>query len=129
MMAAFPCHEKMPLEWEREFLSRPVATTYTRYAAQVTRWEGRRENSVNSGAAREMFVQLEPGEYLLECSSTRVHLKFDTNNLSSAGKHQQDPSAEPRQLRVDVDGWVRRVRRLQSDLHLNRIRKLLHCPQ
>lgn len=104
-MAAFPYHKKMPLEWEREFLSRSVVTD-TRYAAQVMRWEGRRENSVNSGTAREMFVQLEPGEYLLECSSTEVHLKFDTNNLSSAGKHQQHPSAEPRQLRVDVDGWV-----------------------
>lgn len=106
-MATFPYHEKMPLEWERDFLSRSVATADTRYAAQVMRWEGRRENSVNSGAAREMFVQLEPGEYLLECSSTGVHLKFDTNNLSSAGKHQQDPSAEPRQLWVDEDGWVR----------------------
>lgn len=54
-----------------------------------------------------MFVHLEPDEYLLECSSTGVHLKFDTNNLSSAGKHQQDPSAEPRQLWVNEDGWVR----------------------
>lgn len=56
MMAAFPYHEKMPLERERKFLSRSVATIDTRYTAQVMRWEGRRENSVNSGAAREMFV-------------------------------------------------------------------------
>lgn len=53
-----------------------------------------------------MFIQLEPGEYLLECSSTGVPLKFDTNNLYSAGKLQQDSSVEPRQLWVDEDGWV-----------------------
>lgn len=69
------------------------------------RWEGRRENSVNS-AAREMLVQLEAGEYLLECSSTGLHLRFDTNNLSSAGKQQQDPSAEPMQLWMDENSWV-----------------------
>lgn len=106
MVAVFPYHEKMPLKWEREFLSRSVATTDTRYAAQVMSWEGRRENSVNSGAARERFVQLELGEYLLECSSTGVHLKFDTNSPSSAGKHQHNPSEESRQLWVDEDGWV-----------------------
>lgn len=70
-------------------------------------WGGKGENSVNSGAAREMFVQLEPGEYLLECSSTGVPLKFDTNNLYPAGKLQPDSSVEPRQLWVDEDGRVR----------------------
>lgn len=116
MMAAFPYHEKMPLEWEKESLSRSAATTDTRYAAQVMRWEGKRENSVNSAAARERFVQLEPGEYLLECSSTGVHLKFDTNSLSSAGKHQQKSPGS--------SGWMRMVglgvRRPQPGLHLNR---------
>lgn len=125
VMAAFLYHEKMPLEGEREFLSRSVATTDTRYAAQVMRWEGKRENSVNSAAARERFVQLEPGEYLLECSSTGVHLKFDTRSLSSAGKHQQKSPGS--------SGWMRMVgsgaRRLQPGLHLSRTRELLHCPQ
>lgn len=43
---------------------------------------------------------------LVGCSSAGVHLRFDTNNLSSAGKNQQDPSAEPRQLWVGEGGWV-----------------------
>lgn len=41
VLAAFPYREKMPVEWEREFLSRSVVTTDTRYAAQVMRWERR----------------------------------------------------------------------------------------
>lgn len=54
----------------------------------------------------EKCLYTEAGEYLLECSSTGVHLRFDTNKLCSAGKHQWDPSAKPRQLWVDDSDWV-----------------------
>jgi len=44
------------------------------------------------------------------------------------GKRQQDPSAVPVLLAKDEDVGSG-ARRLRPDLHLTRVRGLLHCPQ
>lgn len=124
----------MPLELEREILKRSLATKDTRHAAQTMRWRGKRERSVNSGATipgkclhcwKQVFV--------LQCSSTGMHFRFNTNNPSSAlGHTQASINRTPLQC-LCCSGWMMvvrlGVRQLQPDLHATRARELLHCPQ
>lgn len=125
----------MSLELERELLNRSVATKDTGCAAQTMRWGGRRrERSVNSGAAiSEKCLYSWKQVFVLDCSSTGMHLRFNTNNPSSAlGHTQANANRTPLQC-LYFSGQMRMVgsgvRRLQPDLHLTRVRELLHCPQ
>lgn len=101
----------MPLELERELLSGSVATNDTRHAAEVMRWEGKKEQSVNTGVAirEETLLQVEASI----CTSVSIHrntcqVQHQQPFLSPGGdksKRQHDASVVPVLLWMGEDDW------------------------